>query len=119
MRIAASVVSFLLRGRSGYRGRGNHILKMVAMVCCFVLTGCASAQILHDKQQARLYADLQQDTVLLKKFRECSFRPYGEPSNTATADAEPREAVPAPSVRPLQMLINNSTLNSDEDIAGL
>ena len=119
MRMVASVVSFLLRHRSGYRNGGVHVLKTVIVMCCFVLTGCASAQILHDKQQARLYADLQQDKVLLKKFRECSFRPYGEPSNAVTGDAEPREAEPAPSVRPLQMLINNSTLSSDEDIAGL
>ena len=119
MRIVASVVSFLLRHRSGYRDGGVHILKTVVVMCCFVLTGCASAQILHDNQQARLYADLQQDKVLLKKFRECSFRPYGDPSSAATADAEPREAAPAPSVRPLQMLINNSTLSNDEDVAGL
>ena len=119
MRMVASVVSFLLRHRSGYRDGGVHVLKTVIVMCCFVLTGCASAQILHDKQQARLYADLQQDKVLLKKFRECSFRPYGDPSSAATADAEPREAAPAPSVRPLQMLINNSTLSNDEDVAGL
>ena len=119
MRIGGSMVSFLLRGRSGYRDGGDRILRTVVVMCCLVLTGCASAQILHDKQQARLYADLQQDKVLLKKFRECSFRPYGEPSNAVTGDAEPREAEPAPSVRPLQMLINNSTLSSDEDIAGL
>src|SRR5438445_12003137 len=119
MRIAVSMGSFLFRGRRRYRDGGVNILKMVVMVCCFVSTGCASSQILHDKQQARLYADLQQDKVLLKKFRECSFRPYGEPSSAATADADPREAAPAPSVRPLQMLINNSTLNNDEDVAGL
>src|SRR5881396_1893080 len=103
MRIGGSMVSFLLRGRSGYRDGGDRILRTVVVMCCLVLNGCASAQILHDKQQARLYADLQQDRELLKKFRECSFRPYGEPSTAATADAEPREAAPAPSVRPLQM----------------
>ena len=94
-------------------------MKTVVVVCCFVLTGCASAQILHDKQQARLYADLQQDRALLKKFRECSLRPYGEPSNAETGDAEPQEAAPAPSTRPLQMIINKSRLNSDEDVSGL
>ncbi|MEP6601887.1 MAG: hypothetical protein ABJB49_08755 [Nitrospirota bacterium] len=119
MRIAASMGSFLLWGWSRYRGGGDRILRTVVVMCCFVLTGCASAQILHDKQQARLYADLQQDRVLLKKFRECSFRPYGDPSNAATGDAEPGEAVPAPSMRPLQRLINNSSLKDDEDIAEL
>ena len=119
MRIGGSMVSFLLRGPSGCRNGVDRILRTVVVICCLVLTGCASAQILHDKQQARLYADLQQDRVLLKKFRECSFRPYGEPSNPATADAEPREAAPAPSTHPLQMIINKSTLNSDEDVSGL
>jgi len=119
MRIAASMGSFLLRGWRRYRGGGDRILKTVVVMSCFVLTGCASAQILHDKQQARLYADLQQDKVLLKKFRECSFRPYGEPSIAETGDAELREAAPAPSTRPLQRLIKNSTLNDDEDVSGL
>src|SRR5207237_7585831 len=59
MRMVASVVNFLLRHRSGYRDGGVHVLKTVIVMCCFVLTGCASAQILHYKQQARLYADLQ------------------------------------------------------------
>ena len=119
MRIAASVGSFLVRGWRRYRDGGDHILKTVVVMSCFVLTGCASGQILHDKLQARLYADLQQDKVLLKKFRECSLRPYGEPSNAETGDAEPQEAAPAPSTRPLQMIINKSTLNNDEDVSGL